>query len=87
MRAWTSSNALRAALFTLVPIAYLSIVFWRPDAAHGRFGREGMPSFCTILMAAVFVVSLLSWNKNRIVAVFGLLACLLWVAVYLLPVL
>jgi hypothetical protein len=46
-----------------------------------------MPPICTELMAGVFSVSLLSWNKHRVVALFGLLACLLWVAVYLLPVL
>jgi len=35
----------------------------------------------------VVLVSLLSWNRCRLVAAFGLLACFLWIAVVLLPVL
>ena len=34
-----------------------------------------------------FLVSVLSWNEHRWVAGFGLLACLLYLAVVLLPVL
>src|ERR1019366_7919963 len=84
----TSSRGLRAALFTLVPAAYLSMRFWRPYNSFGT-GFSGTDSFliCGVLMAAVFLVSLLSWSTYRLVAVFGLLACFLWLAVVLLPVL
>jgi hypothetical protein len=32
-------------------------------------------------------VSLLSWSQHRLVASLGLIACILWLAVLLLPVL
>jgi hypothetical protein len=83
----TLSKVLRTALFVLVPAAYLSMRFWRPQESYGPVGHKGMPPICTVLMAAVFLLSVLSWKNHRWVAVFGLLACLLWVAVLLLPVL
>jgi hypothetical protein len=55
--------------------------------AYGRIGREGISPFCAALMASVFLVSLLSWNKHRWVAALGLLVCLLWLTVVSLPVL
>jgi len=83
----TSSRILRAALFTLVPLAYLSMRFWHPASAYGPSGREGVSPVLVGLMSAVVLVSLLSWNRHRLVAVFGLLACFLWIAVVLFPVL
>ena len=82
-----SSKILRAALFTLVPLAYLSMRFWRPAASYGPSGREGISPALIVLMSAVVLVSFLSWNRHRLVAAFGLLACFLWIAVVLLPVL
>ena len=87
MAASTPSRVLRAALFTLVPAAYLSMGFWRPYESYGPSGREGVFPICVVLMTAVFSVSILCWNTHRLVAVFGLLACFLWLAVVLLPVL
>ena len=81
------SRFLRVALFVLVPAAYLSKIFWRPADSYGPTGREGVSPFCAILMAAVFLVSLLSWSQHRVVASFGLIACFLWLAATLLPVL
>jgi hypothetical protein len=80
------SRILRAALFTLVPIAYLSMRFWRPLVTY-YYGKDdtGLYIF-PILMAAVFVVSLLSWNKHRFVAVLGLAACSLWFIFWIQPV-
>lgn len=83
----TSSRVLRAALFTLVPAAYLSMGLWRPASSYGPSGREGVSPFCAVLMAAVGLVSLLSWRTYRVAAVLGLLACFLWLAKVLLPVL
>jgi hypothetical protein len=90
MAASTSSRILRAALFTLVPAVYLSMMsmkFWRPCNSYGPFGSEGVSPICVGLITAVFLVSVLSWNTHRLVAVLGLLACFLWLAVVLLPVL
>jgi hypothetical protein len=81
------NKVLRAILFTLVPAAYLSAVFWRPDNDYGPAGRRGMPAGCYFLMVAVFLVSLLCWNVHRIVAALGLVACVLWLVVLFLPVL
>jgi hypothetical protein len=83
----TWSKVIRAALFTLVPAAYLSMGLWRPFNSYGRFGREGVSPAFLVLMTAVFLVSVLSWKTHRLLAVFGLLACFLWLAVGLLPVL
>jgi hypothetical protein len=83
----TPSRVLRAALFTLVPAAYLSMGLWRPGYYYSHLGRQGISYFCDVLMASVFLVSLLSWKKHRVVAVLGLLACFLWLVVVLLPVL
>ena len=82
-----NSRVLRAALFTLVPLAYLSMWFWRPADSFGPSGREGVAPGLVILMSAVALVSVLSWNSHRLVAALGLLACFLWIAVWLLPVL
>jgi hypothetical protein len=38
-------------------------------------------------MAGVFLVNFVSWNSHRVMAGLGLLACLLWIAVVLLPIL
>lgn len=81
------SLILKIALYVLVPAAWLSLPFWQPDSAYGRNGHEGMPGLCTILMAAVLLVSLLSLGTRRLLAVLGLIACFLWLAVWLLPVL
>jgi len=75
------------ALFLLVPAAYLTMVFWRPANSYGPTGREGISPFCAVLMAAVFLVSLLSWSRYRMRAMLGFIARLLWLAVVLLPVL
>jgi len=83
----TPAKVLRAGLFTLVPLAYLSMWFWHPANAYGPAGREGVSPALAVLMAAVMLVSLLSWNRSRLVAAFGLLACFLWIGVMLLPVL
>ena len=82
-----SSRVLRAALFILVPAAYLSMGFWRPASSYGPTGRIGVSPFCAVLMAAVFLVCLCSWSRYRIVAALGFIACLFWLVVALLPVL
>jgi hypothetical protein len=82
----TPSRVLRAALFTLVPAAYLSIGLWRPGYYYNHQGREGISYVCDVLIAAVFLVSFLSWRRYRLVAVFGFLACFLWLMTVLLPV-
>jgi len=82
-----SSKVLRGALFILVPAAYLSLGFWRPASAYGPTGRIGVSPIGVVLMAAVFLVFVCSWRRYRIVASLGFMACLLWLAVVLLPVL
>ena len=73
-----ASRVLRAALFTLVPLAYLSVRFWRP-AYWMRYEEDFRISlFCPILMSAVIAVSVFSWRTHRVVAVFGLVASFLW---------
>jgi len=75
------------ALFVLVPAAYLSMAFWRPANSYGPTGREGISPLCAVLMAAVLLVSLLTWTRHPVVASLGLVACILWLAITLLPVL
>ena len=87
MTSLASSRFLRVALFVLVPAAYVSMVIWRPANAYGPAGRQGISEFLDVFMAAVFLVSLLSWSQHRLVASLGLIACILWLAVLLLPVL
>jgi hypothetical protein len=71
----TSSRILRAALFTPVPAAYLSMKLWRPFYYYGKYGKaDGVGFFCTVLMTAVLLVSLLSWKKYHLAAALGLLA-------------
>jgi hypothetical protein len=82
-----SSKLLSAGLFILVPAAFLSMVFWRPADSFSPAGREGVSPLLGGLMAAVFVVSLLSWNRHRLVATLGFIACLLWLGIVLIPVL
>lgn len=82
-----SSRILRAARFTLVPLAWLSMGLWRPADAYEKYGRVGFPAYQVALMAAVFLVSLLSWRTHRWLAGLGLLAGFLWLVVVLLPVL
>lgn len=82
-----TSRILRAALFTLVPLAYLSMGLWRPADAYEKYGRVGFPVYAVVLMTSVFIVSVLSWRAHRLVAGLGLLACWLWLMVVLLPVL
>jgi hypothetical protein len=80
------SRVLRAALFTLVPVAYLSMRFWQPLVTTQHFvDRAGL--FCPVLMAATLLVSLLSWHRHRVVAVLGLVACFLWFIFWIQPVL
>jgi len=83
----TSTRKFSVALFVLVPLAYLSMALWRPADSFGAFGRTGISPFGASLMAAVFLVSLLSWTRHRVVAALGFIACVLWLAVTLLPVL
>ncbi len=83
----TANRVLRTALFMLVPLAYLSMGLWSPANAYTKYGRGGVSPAIAILMAAVLIVSLLSWNRYRLVSVLGLLACFLWLATTLLPVL
>jgi hypothetical protein len=78
---------MKAALYILVPAAYLSMVFWRPAGACGPVGHKEISLPLAMLMAAVFLVSLLSWGKHRVVSSLGFIACILWLAVVLLPVL
>jgi hypothetical protein len=87
MTKFTSSRLLSVALFVLVPAAYLSMVFWRPALSYGPTGPEGVSPSCALLMAAVFLVSLLSWSQHRLIAVLGFIACFLWLGVTMLPVL
>jgi len=82
-----SSKVLRAVLFILVPAAYLSIGLWRPASSYGPTGRVEVSPLCAVLMSAVFIVCLCSWSRYRIVASLGFIACLLWLAAVLLPVL
>ena len=79
------SKVLRAALFTLVPIAYLSMRFWQPLITTKYFGDEA-GLLCPVLMAATLFVSLLSWNRHRVVAVLGLVAVILWFVFWIQPV-
>ena len=79
------SRVLRAALFTLVPIAYLSMKYWVP-LSQAPYEKLNTGYFCPILMVSVLLVSLLSWNRHRVVAVFGLIACFLWFAFWIMPV-
>jgi len=81
-----SSRVLTAALFTLVPIAYLSVCFWRPLVTY-YYGKDETGLYILpTLMLAVLVVSLLSRHKHRLVAMLGLIACFLWFAVWIMPV-
>ena len=81
------SRILRATLFTLVPLAYLSMGLWRPASSYDKSGPVGFPAYAVVLMAAVFLTSLLAWHTHRFVAGLGLLVCFLWLLVGLLPVL
>jgi hypothetical protein len=83
----TSSRILRAALFTLVPVAYLGVGLQRPLDSYGPTGRVGLSAFCTVFNLVLLLICLLSWNTHRVIAVLGLLACLIWLATLLLPVL
>jgi hypothetical protein len=83
----TSSRILRVALFILVPAAYLSMVMWRPASEYTKHGRVGVSPFCAVLMLSVFLVCSLSWSQHRVVAALGFIACFLWLAITLLPVL
>lgn len=83
----TANRVLRTALFTLVPLAYLSIGLWSPANAYTKSGRAGVSPGLAVLMTAVLIASLLSWNRHRLVAALGLLGCFLWLATTLLPVL
>ncbi|HEU5397562.1 MAG TPA: hypothetical protein VFV81_10355, partial [Verrucomicrobiae bacterium] len=76
----------RVALYLLVPLAYLSMPFWRPLGHYGKAGADGSSLACTILILAVLVVSLWSWNRHRVVASLGLIACGLYLLMILLPV-
>jgi hypothetical protein len=82
----TPSRVLRAALFTLVPIAYLSMRYWRPLVTYYHGKDDTSLYLFTILMAAILFVSLLSWNKHRVIAMLGMVAYVLWFAFWLLPV-
>jgi hypothetical protein len=82
-----SSKLLSAGLFIFVPAAYLSMVFWRPADSYSPVGRAGVSPLLAGLMATVFIVSLLSWNRHRLVATLGFIACLFWQGVLLIPVL
>jgi hypothetical protein len=83
----TSSRVLRAALFTLVPLAYLSMPYWHPSWLESFPGYFGPPEWALAsLMASVFLVSLLSRRTYRIVAILGFLICFLWLCAFLLPV-
>jgi hypothetical protein len=76
---------MRAAQFTLVPAAYLSMPFWQ--VTYGaRHQPEGafLHHFCLGLMVVVFALSLVSWNSHRIVAILGFIICLLWLFATLL---
>ena len=75
-------------MYILVPAAYLSTPFWRPYNTYGPLGRDwdATGPALGVLMAVVCMVSVLAWNSNRLLAAFGLLACLLWVCVVLFPV-
>ena len=87
MTSLASSRFLRLALFVLVPAAYMSMVFWHPADSYGPNGREGVSPFLAVLMGAVFLVSLLSWSQHKVIAIFGVIACVLWLAATMLPVL
>ena len=78
-------RVLDAALFTLVPLGYLSVWFWRPLSTY-RYGGNDTGYFCPILMTAVLFVSVLSWNRHRMVTLFGLIAFSLWFAFWIQPV-
>jgi hypothetical protein len=83
----TSTKILRAALFTLVPLAYLSMYFWQPVSMSWspRYSHV-LQWLCIILMTAVFSLSLYFRRTYRLVAVFGFLACFLWLLAFMLPV-
>jgi hypothetical protein len=82
-----SSRILRAALFTLVPLAYFSFWFWQPvSLSYSPRYSWGLQWMCFGLMASVLLVSILSWRTYRLLAAFGFLVCFLWLATFLLPV-
>ena len=83
----TPTKILSATLFTLVPLAYSGIWLWRPANAYGPASPQGVPPALAVLMVLVLLVSVLSWNRQRLVAALGILACFLWIVVALLPVL
>jgi len=78
------SRIFRTALFTLVPIACLSVRFWRPLLTY-HYGGDDTGVFCPVLMGAVLLVSLLSWHRHRVVAALGLLVGFLWFVVWIQP--
>ena len=83
----SSTKILPAALFTLVPMAYLSIPMWQPSVPSFMPNYSpGLQFACITLMGSVFVVSFLSWRTYRLVSAFGFLACFLWLCIFLLPV-
>lgn len=84
----TSSKILRVALFVLVPVAYLSMGWWQPAGHYMKNGiRVGISPFIAVLMLAVFWVCALYWNQYRLLAIFGFIACFLWLLITFLPVL
>jgi hypothetical protein len=59
----TSSRVLRAALFTLVPLAYLSMPYWHPYWIESFPDYSAPPEWALAsLKASVFLVSFLSWH-------------------------
>ena len=84
MREPGSSRILTVALFALVPAAFLSMRFWRPYSAVG-----GPDTFLATaaFMLVVFIASMLGWRKHPLIAALGFIACFLWLACTLLPVL
>jgi hypothetical protein len=72
------------ALFALVPAAFLSMRLWQPYSAVG--GPEAFLATAAF-MSVVFIASALGWRRHPLVAALGFIACFLWLACTLLPVL
>lgn len=77
-----SSKSLKVALFILVPSAYLRMLLSRLSPIY-----HNVPLTCAILIPAAAVVSVLSLNTHRVVALLGLLPAFLWIMALMLPTL
>ena len=81
------SRPWRLSLYTGVPLAYVSMILWRPAEAYTKYGRAGVDPIVLVLMILVFVVCLRCWVWFRALSLLGLAAFFLWLCITLAPVL